>query len=66
MSDLSFIQSFILVLILLLLIITLHFTHLHLKARSQFPGPPVKNFWTGNLDQTMADNVHEMVGWTFD
>lgn len=35
---------------------------LHLQARSQFPGPPVQSFWTGNLDQTMADNVHEKVG----
>ncbi|KAL9126809.1 MAG: hypothetical protein Q9217_004204 [Psora testacea] len=35
------------------------FTCVYIRARHEFPGPPVKNFWTGNLDQTMADNVHE-------
>lgn len=34
----------------------------YIRARCEFPGPPVKNFWTGNLDHTMADNVHEKVG----
>ena len=34
----------------------------YIRARCEFPGPPVNNFWTGNLDQTMADNVHEKVG----
>ncbi|KAJ8119553.1 hypothetical protein ONZ43_g3518 [Nemania bipapillata] len=29
------------------------------RARLQFPGPPVKNFLIGNLDQTMANDVHE-------
>lgn len=37
------------------------FVHFYVRARSQFPGPPVKNFWVGNLDQTMANNVHEKV-----
>lgn len=31
------------------------------KARAQFPGPPIKNIWVGNLDQTMADDLHEKV-----
>ncbi|KAI6088749.1 cytochrome P450 46A1 [Hypoxylon rubiginosum] len=31
----------------------------YVKARSQFPGPPIRNFWVGNLDQTMANDVHE-------
>lgn len=33
----------------------------YLKARRQFPGPRVKNIWTGNLDQVLADDVHEKV-----
>lgn len=35
--------------------------HRYHTAYAQFPGPPVKNFWVGNLDQTMADDVHEKV-----
>ena len=38
---------------------TLRFLTSYQKAKKQFPGPPVKNFWTGNLDQTLADDVHE-------
>lgn len=34
----------------------------YVKARSQFPGPPIRNFWVGNLDQTMANDVHEKAG----
>ncbi|KAI3324061.1 cytochrome P450 46A1 [Xylariaceae sp. AK1471] len=37
----------------------LRFVWSYWTARLQFPGPPVRNFWVGNLDQTMADNVHE-------
>ncbi|KAI2636845.1 cytochrome P450 46A1 [Xylaria nigripes] len=29
------------------------------KARRQFPGPPVYNLFKGNLDETMANDVHE-------
>ncbi|KAL8984153.1 MAG: hypothetical protein Q9205_001795 [Flavoplaca limonia] len=43
----------------LALIAVARFIYIYVRARLQFPGPPVKNFWTGNLDQTMADNVHE-------
>ena len=46
----------------LALIAVARFIYIYVRARLQFPGPPVKNFWTGNLDQTMADNVHEKVG----
>jgi len=35
------------------------FVMFYRAARLQFPGPPVRNFWVGNLDQTMADDVHE-------
>ncbi|THG99701.1 hypothetical protein EW026_g2692 [Hermanssonia centrifuga] len=28
-------------------------------ARRQLPGPPVRNIWSGNLQESMADNVHE-------
>ena len=42
-------------------LVTLRFLTSYQKARKQFPGPPIKNFWTGNLDQTLADNVHEKV-----
>ncbi len=41
----------------------LRFLYIYFKARSQFPGPPVKNFWVGNLDQTVADNVNEKVAF---
>ena len=34
----------------------------YVKARLQFPGPAVQKPWIGNLDQTMADDVHEKVG----
>ncbi|KAK5626570.1 hypothetical protein RRF57_002285 [Xylaria bambusicola] len=34
------------------------------RARLQFPGPPVKNIFLGNLDQTMGNDVHEKwIGW---
>ena len=49
------------VVMLLSFISGVRFLHIYLRARSQFPGPPVKDFWTGNLDQTMADDVHEKV-----
>jgi hypothetical protein len=39
--------------------LTLRFFHRYRKALKQFPGPPVKSFWAGNLDQTMADDIHE-------
>ncbi|KAI0864078.1 cytochrome P450 46A1 [Xylaria cubensis] len=39
--------------------ILLRFIISYTRARLQFPGPPVKNFLVGNLDQTMADDVHE-------
>ncbi|TLD37843.1 cytochrome P450 46A1 [Venturia nashicola] len=29
------------------------------RIRRQFPGPPVNSFWKGNLDETLADDVHE-------
>jgi hypothetical protein len=44
------------------LIAIVRFVLVYIRARCEFPGPPVKNFWTGNLDHTMADNVHEKVG----
>ncbi|TGJ80719.1 hypothetical protein E0Z10_g8043 [Xylaria hypoxylon] len=34
----------------------LRFIISYTRARLQFPGPPVKNFLVGNLDQTMADD----------
>lgn len=37
----------------------LRFIYRYMKAVKQFPGPPVKSFWKGNLDQTMADDIHE-------
>ncbi|KAI0452983.1 cytochrome P450 46A1 [Xylaria acuta] len=37
----------------------LRFILSYTRARLQFPGPPVKNFLIGNLDQTMANDVHE-------
>jgi hypothetical protein len=43
------------------LAVLFRFIYQYRKARAQFPGPPVKNFWVGNLDQTMADDVHEKV-----
>lgn len=43
------------------LVILLRFFYQYRKSRAQFPGPPIKNFWVGNLDETMADNVHEKV-----
>jgi hypothetical protein len=43
------------------LVLLCRFVQSHAKARAQFPGPPVKNFWMGNLHETMADNVHEKV-----
>ncbi|KAI1189793.1 cytochrome P450 46A1 [Nemania serpens] len=37
----------------------LRFIISYTRARLQFPGPPVKNFLIGNLDQTMGNDVHE-------
>ncbi|KAL1639396.1 hypothetical protein SLS58_007977 [Diplodia intermedia] len=39
--------------------LAVRFLYRYRKALRQFPGPPVKSFWTGNLDQTMADDIHE-------
>ena len=52
-------QTSFLVTPILALILLGRFVYLYIRARNEFRGPPVKNFWTGNLDQTMADNVHE-------
>lgn len=41
---------------------TIRFAISYAKARAQFPGPPVKNFWIGNLNDTMSDEVHKKVG----
>ena len=60
-GGLSVSKNSIIFLIILALVALVPFTYLYVRARYQFPGPPVKNFWTGNLDQTMADNVHEKV-----
>ncbi|KAH8164510.1 hypothetical protein CIB48_g3746 [Xylaria polymorpha] len=40
-------------------VLFLRFLLSYTRARLQFPGPPVKNFLIGNLDQTMANDVHE-------
>lgn len=64
LGGLNLSQNSLLILTILLLapMVTVRFVYLYIRARYEFPGPPVKNFWTGNLDQTMADNVHEKVG----
>jgi cholesterol 24(S)-hydroxylase/benzoate 4-monooxygenase len=31
------------------------------KARKQFPGPPLKSVWNGNLDEVLQDDIHEKV-----
>ncbi|EJC99581.1 cytochrome P450 [Fomitiporia mediterranea MF3/22] len=31
----------------------------YFKARGQFPGPPVSSLWSGNLSESMADDVHD-------
>ncbi|KAL8659388.1 MAG: hypothetical protein Q9226_000464 [Calogaya cf. arnoldii] len=59
MGRLNVSQSTLIILAILPLIVLVTFIYRYVRARCQFPGPPVKNFWTGNLDQTMADNVHE-------
>lgn len=46
---------------LIAVLATLRFLHGYQQARRQFPGPPIKSFWRGNLDQTLADDVHEKV-----
>lgn len=61
MAGLNITQSVLLLVTILALIKTIHFIYVYIRARYEFPGPPVKNFWIGNLDQTMADNVHEKV-----
>ena len=35
------------------------FAHGYIKARRQFPGPPVASIWSGNLAETMTEDVHE-------
>ena len=55
-------QNSILVVTLLALVTIVRSIYVYIRAHYEFPGPPVKNFWIGNLDQTMADNVHEKVG----
>ena len=65
MLGLSFSKALFFVVTFLAFIFLLRFACFYIEARSQFPGPPVKNFWIGNLDQIMADNVHEMVGHAF-
>lgn len=39
----------------------LRFIVSYTRARRQFPGPPVKNWFVGNLGETMANDVHEKV-----
>lgn len=41
------------------IVLLARFMYTYRKALKQFPGPPIKSFWTGNLDQTMADDVHD-------
>lgn len=42
----------------------LRFIVSYTRARRQFPGPPVKNWFVGNLNQTMANDVHEKwISW---
>lgn len=48
-------------LVSIVVLVILRFLNSYQKAREQFPGPPIKSFWTGNLDQTLADDVHEKV-----
>ena len=43
----------------LVIVLSARFMYTYRKALKQFPGPPIKSFWTGNLDQTMADDVHD-------
>ncbi|KAL8994465.1 MAG: hypothetical protein Q9169_005574 [Polycauliona sp. 2 TL-2023] len=59
LGGLNVLQSILVVVTIFALIKAAHFIYLYVKARYEFPGPPVKNFWTGNLDQTMADDVNE-------
>lgn len=44
-----------------LAILALWWNKQYWTARLQFPGPPVKNVWIGNLDQTMMPDIHEKV-----
>lgn len=39
----------------------LRFIFSYVRARRQFPGPPVRNIFVGNLDETMRNDVHEKV-----
>ncbi|KAI1435478.1 cytochrome P450 46A1 [Xylaria sp. CBS 124048] len=39
--------------------VLLRFIISYTQARRQFPGPPVYNIFKGNLDETMANDVHE-------
>lgn len=61
MGSLNVSLNTFIVVTILALIAVVRFTYVYVRARYEFPGPPVKNFWIGNLDQTMADNVHEKV-----
>jgi hypothetical protein len=45
--------------LLLTVLLILSYIYIYLQTHSQFPGPPVKNFWVGNLNQTMSDNVYD-------
>lgn len=58
------ISSVVFIILLILFCFICRFTYFYVRARSQFPGPPIKNFWIGNLDQTMADNVDKKVCYT--
>lgn len=60
-GDLNVSPNLFLFVAILPLILMVRLVYIYVRARYEFPGPPVKNFWTGNLDQTMADDVHEKV-----
>ncbi|OTB01256.1 hypothetical protein M426DRAFT_75321 [Hypoxylon sp. CI-4A] len=51
--------SFSIAVAIVALPLLLRFIFFYTKARLQFPGPPVRNLLVGNLDQTMANDVHE-------
>ncbi|KAF3761346.1 cytochrome P450 [Cryphonectria parasitica EP155] len=42
-----------------LAVLTIWWIKQYWAARLQFPGPTVKNVWTGNLDQTMMPDIHK-------
>lgn len=47
--------------LLALALYTTRFIIWYRKARKQFPGPPVKSVWNGNLDEVLKDDIHEKV-----